>query len=571
MSEKTFNFLFPFGGSGLGAYGFQKAATRVLGIEGRIRVLGGIDNDPAACADFTYLTGAPALCADVRTLNPHTLLEFTRGERLDGVFASAPCTGASPLLPPEKAQTEHYQQMNELGLQWLELQFQTWRDDDAPSIILFENVPLLTQRSKVMIRSIEKLLRSHGYVLHQGKHCCGKLGGLAQLRTRWLLLARLAKRVRSLVYQPPPRRVRGVGEVLGPLPLPNDPAAGPMHTLPKITLLNWLRLAMIPPGGDWSDLPTKLELEAMHQRVRPRESTFVGAYGVLRWEEPSGVVTRALSPSMGSFSVADPRLCPSVSWHPNVYGVLAWDEPAHTVTGAAQCNTGAFSVADGRLRPKKAYPHTWGVLRWDRPSHTVTGALGAGVGPVNVADPRLARPEREYGSGPYGVLAWEGPAKTVTGNSAVTTGSFSVADGRMVGTPHLHTDPRVPGCQIVADPRVPGNPSLALRFYPRNIMSPVPFVPVFTTVDGSWHRPMTTLELAILMGLDATHKGAPLVLHGTSHTGWRQRIGNGVPVGTAEAIANQVLLTLMNSTLGVGALSMDPVWVAPVRPHHFDA
>jgi hypothetical protein len=50
------------------------------------------------------------------------------------------------------------------------------------------------------------------------------------------------------------RRIRGVGEVIGPLPLPGAPAGGPMHKLPNLSVMNWIRLALIPSGGDWRDL-----------------------------------------------------------------------------------------------------------------------------------------------------------------------------------------------------------------------------------------------------------------------------------------------------------------------------
>jgi hypothetical protein len=58
-----------------------------------------------------------------------------------------------------------------------------------------------------------------------------------------------------------------------------------------------------------------------------------------------------------------------------------------------------------------------------------------------------------------------------------------------------------------------------------------------------WHRPLTTLELAVLQGLpwvleEETPEGivsTPLVLAGSSGKRWRERIGNGIPVAGAEA------------------------------------
>jgi hypothetical protein len=58
-----------------------------------------------------------------------------------------------------------------------------------------------------------------------------------------------------LPYRPSKKRVRACGEVLGELPLPEQEEAGELHRLPKLSWLNWVRLALIPAGGDWRDLP----------------------------------------------------------------------------------------------------------------------------------------------------------------------------------------------------------------------------------------------------------------------------------------------------------------------------
>jgi hypothetical protein len=64
--------------------------------------------------------------------------------------------------------------------------------------------------------------------------------------------------------------------------------------------------------------------------------------------------------------------------------------------------------------------------------------------------------------------------------------------------------------------------------------------------DGTWHRPLTTLELAVLQGLPAFHgDGTPLVLAGQSHSAWRKRIGNAVPPPAAQAVATAMLTTLI--------------------------
>lgn len=87
-------------------------------------------------------------------------------------------------------------------------------------------------------------------------------------------------------------------------------------------------------------------------------------------------------------------------------------------------------------------------------------------------------------------------------------------------------------------------------------------------LDGTWHRPFTTLELAALQSLldpqdpaDAAAWG----LDGSSDSAWRERIGNAVPSDTAAAIAGQMYRTLLLAAVGEGfTLSSAPVWVRPV-------
>lgn len=642
MSERVYTVLFPFCGLGAGAMGFLRARAELFGREVRFASLGGIDIDPEGCVDFETLTGSRALCADIATMTVAQLHAFAGAAAPDVVFSSPPCKGFSGLLSEKRSQAEHYQKLNRLVLDWTRLMLAAWAEK-PPRLVLIENVPRIETRGKKLLAEVKKLLRAAGYVFHASAHDCGELGGLAQHRRRFLLVARHAASTPTLLYQPRRQKVRGCGEVLGLLPLPGDPSAGPMHRLPKISYLNWLRLALIPPGGDWRDLPRDVEPQAGNARkhdakyavIRWADSALtvigesrlgsggpsvadvrVGAayphtYGVLPWDGPSHTVTgMAHSPGTGPFSIADPRIDAGGFNYANQLVLLGWDAPAHTITGGLRVGAGAQSVADPRLGP--APGATWhkgkhGVLDWDAPSRTVIGgpsngadavadprfnnvfrlhaweeptsAVTSGSGPTSgnrsVADPRL----RNFGGGPYGVQAWGSPAGTVTGNSWVTTGAFSIADPRVTCAMRAgaygvlawsQPAPTIGGaCCIdnataaVADPRVPGNPPLRVRFHPRDVRKAPPYIPVLPTADRTWHRPLTTLELAALQGLPTTIGGQPLVLAGSSATAWRERIGNAVPVPAAEMIARQMLLTLAGADAESFALAGGdtPVWV----------
>lgn len=637
----VFTAIFPFGGIAGGALGFQRASASLerLGLEASFKVLGGIDFDAGACEAFRALTAAPCLCADVRDLTSAQLIEAFGATAPDVVFYSPPCKGASGLISDEKAQTETYAAMNELALVWTRLMLATWTR--PPKLLLLENVPRIATRAKKMLDEVCKLLRKAGYVLHKGKHDCGEVGGLAQHRERFLMVARLQSEVSTLLYQPPHKRVRGCGEVLGELPIPGAPSAGPLHVLPRISMLNWLRLALIPAGGDWRDLAGVLAQGQTRREgwgryhvctwgdaapavtgsgtngafavADPRvDGAFRGAYGVNAWSAPMGAITTAEGPSMGRFSVADPRVPDA---YPRTYGVMAWTSPFATVTSNTQTpGCGPFSVADARLTADR-YGMNYRVTSWCAPSWTVTGSTDVQTGLMVVADPRLgannpgrhtakyavtswASPARtitgtdgRIGSGApivadprltcspwvngraYGVLRWSEPSFTVTGSAQLDNGPWSVADGRAptppFGLPRIESIATGDGVSVELAfwclARVEPEPFF-VRWYPHPERfawkDPPPWPVVIVSDDGTWHRPITVLEAASLQGLPARVGDAPLTLPGRSAALWREWIGNMVPVGTAEAIARQMLLTLALASVGAFSLSSGGgVWV----------
>jgi hypothetical protein len=108
-------------------------------------------------------------------------------------------------------------------------------------------------------------------------------GRLAQHRRRYLLVARHRTTVPAILYQPPPRRVKPVGDVLSPLPPPDDPAAGPMHRLPRLQWRTWVRLALIPAGSDRRDLQA---IAPSSVAITPTRGSFDNSYGVTAGRSP---------------------------------------------------------------------------------------------------------------------------------------------------------------------------------------------------------------------------------------------------------------------------------------------
>lgn len=569
-THQTYTHFAICGGAGGISIGMNRARAAVGRFTASTRCLGSIDVDPAACRDFERLTGTPATCLDLfdledfrafhgpcksarkrchvcnntgeppagwREATPDDIRRAAGGEFPDIVVWSPPCKGFSGLLNSKKASSRKYQALNNLTVRVLVL-FLAAFQDDPPKLISMENVPRIQTRGRQLLDTIIGILEAAGYRVAETVHDCGELGGLAQHRKRFLLVARLASKVEPFVYEPPKRRVRGVGEVLGELPLPDDEAGGPMHRLPRLQWKTWLRLALIQPGKDWRSLNDLEVVDGKVQglRVVPGARWFPGVLGVTEWEEPCTTVTSRAMPTTGSFSVGDPR-APRDLGRYEPYGVKRWTDPSSTITSQAAPGAGHFSVADPRLdcdagdRQRRRHNNVYRIVRWDETATTVTGASGNSR--PNVADPRPGWGKKAGGawanSGHYGVRRWDEPSHAVVGNAKQDKGAWSVAD------------PRLPE---------PGEQCK----------------PLILSLWDTWNRPFTTYELAILQGFPAhLLDGSPLTLDGGSDSAHRMRIGNAVPVPTFEAIGGVFLDCLLRQDLGRSfSLSALPIWVQPV-------
>lgn len=576
-----------FCGLGAGARGFNRAQARVGNLHGVFRCIGGIDVDPVAIENFGRLTGTPGTVLDLfdreqylafhgrepgqdwAEASPADIRRAAGNERPHIVFLSAPCKGFSGLLSESKSKTGKYQALNRLTLRGVWLMLEAWADD-PPELVIFENVPRLATRGRHLLDQINGMLRAYGYATAETTHDCGELGGLAQSRKRFLLVARHLEKVPNMLYEPAKRPLRAVGDVLGKLPMPGTGNA--MHRLPALAWKTWVRLAFVEAGKDWRSL-NRLAIEDGHLRdylIVPAMHN--GTMGVHAWGDTAGTVTGNARPMTGAFSVADPRAVEGAAQYQQ-YGVRSWDEPTGAVIGVKSPGQGSYSVADPRL-PDNPNRHTqmFRVVRWDRHCATVTGSQQVGSGAGCVADPR---PGGELFS-KYPVTDWQEPAGTVIAGSTTGQGAFAVADPRSgmasdreayqtgghygvipwdqpsgaVSAAACHDN----GRWSVADPRMPAATDH--------------LVAMILAEDNTWHRPFTTLELAALQSLFDPEDPAEAIafgLAGDSDQTDREQIGNAVPSDAAQAMASEMGRTLLLAWSGeTFQLSCAPVWVRPV-------
>lgn len=567
----TINFCCGIGGQDLG---FELAQSEYKGIVGTFKTLVGFDNDPVVCKNFERVTGNKAVCIDLFTreqyimfhgkepgpewheITPEKIRKYCNGIRPDIVIMSPPCKGNSRLLPKKQALTPKYQALNQLPERIYDLVLSTWFDD-LPPILLMENVPGIQDegRGRKALKSIRSKLSLRGYVFYEGLYNCGEWGGLGQNRVRYLHISRLPKKIPSFVFQPPKLPLKTIGDILGPLPLPGDTErCGKMHRIPNLEWRTWERLALIPAGKDWRALE-----DFGHKQ-------WGGAWRIVPWDETANAVTAAtkgVGQSTGVSAVADPRI-EFVQGYGNKYRVVSYDETSPTVTGS-RIGSGAVIYADPKI-PKFA-ANANKVMKWDEPSGTVIGGAGISNGALTIADPRLNKRTGRY-PGTYKVIPWNETSPTVIAQSDIQTGALNVADPRIknwsgagnygvmewnkpaktvTASGDIHA-----GTSAVADPRIP-EPSTRGVF-------------IIIAADGTWHRPLTTFEGAMLQGFPwLMRDGTPFELVDCSDGKAREYIGNAVPIQTATAIGNALLQTMMPNMLGdwYWGFSDDVIWVQP--------
>lgn len=584
-----------FAGLGGGAKGFNAGSARVGNMVATYRCLGGVDVDAAAIRDFGRLAGVPGTVLDLfdreqyrdfhgqeppvawREAMPADIRAAAGHEHPHIVFLSSPCKGLSGLLSEAKSKTAKYQALNRLTVRGIWLTLEAFADD-LPELLVFENVPRIQTRGRHLLDQINALLRSYGYEVAETTHDCGRLGGLAQTRRRFLLVARHRQKVPPFLYEPPKRPLRAVGDILGRMPLPGDLVrAGPMHRLPSLQWRTWVRLAFVEAGSDWRSLSRLniLDGQLADFRIAPETAWRNGALGVTPWSEPTSTITANGRPAAGGFSVADPRRAEGVAAF-GQYGVNEWGSTLQTVIGKAAVGAGNFSVADPRHGGPTKFSNVYSVVEWDRHAGAVTSSRD-----VAIADPRA--PAAMFHNA-YKLTTWSDPAQTITGQHTPSNGAGCVADPRpglhrakgddWAGAGHYGVVPWSDrtgavssaagydnGRWSVADPREP-DPLLT------DDVGTLPaaqdrLVACIRSMDGTWHRPFTTLELAALQSLVDPEEH--LELEGMSDATWRERIGNAVPPAAATAIADTMGHTLLLAWSGQSfMLSAVPIWVRPL-------
>ncbi|MBO9598619.1 MAG: DNA cytosine methyltransferase [Cohnella sp.] len=337
-------------------------------------------------------------------------------------------------------------------------------------------MPRIQTRGAKLLEQIKQTLQKYGYAISmRGDHNLGEIGELGQNRMRFLIMARQESQVPVFMNYPQRKKLRTIGDVIGPLPIPGDTVnGGPMHRLPSLQWKTWIRLALIKSGGDWRDLqniPFE-EYRIVHEprggayavedwndpsrtvtgsagpgrsngatavsdpRFQFGEGTHTAIYRVCRHDETGPTVTGAHRPNNGAISVSDPRLSDRDGRHPGVYRVVRIEETSPCVTGT-RFGSGALAISDARLGDKAKFNHAYKVSEWDETGGTVASGGGPSNGGHVVADPRV---NTKLHPDSYGVQEWDKASKSIRAASRIMQAASSISDPRLSDNPKRYTD-----------------------------------------------------------------------------------------------------------------------------------
>lgn len=375
-------------------------------------------------------------------------------------------------------------------------------------------------------------------------------------------------------WENPARTITGADHITGGALSVADPRPGWDRRGGNLVVQEWDKPSLTVTGGGKGVQGGALSV------ADPRfEGEAFGQYGVREWDGPAATVTGQRAPGQGPISIADPRrpAGPSGANFNNVFRIVKWEDASPAITGGGGPTAGGICVGDPRGEyGKDTHKNVYRLVRWDEASQTIGSGHGPSSGGMSVADPRFENAQGSF-SGKYAVQDWNGPSTTIIGSDRVGSGALCVADPRPTaqkqpGDHYLTNgnygvvgwDEATGGVSASACCDFDGiDPGSA---YGDDFRLPEPNEKcnvVIIARDGTFHRPFTTAELAILQSLMDPED--IFDLDGASDSAKRERIGNAVPPDTAQAIASTMGKTLLMAWSGTTfALSSLPIWVHPV-------
>ncbi|MCR9196565.1 MAG: DNA cytosine methyltransferase, partial [Hyphomonas sp.] len=284
-----------------------------------LRIAYALDIDPHATK--TYRAAHPETyvdCRDVAEIDASTIIEKGAIDQVDYLFAGPTCQALSTM-----GAFNHKDDRNHLFFHFARLLKGLATNGRRPRTVVMENVPgIVYGRNKGIARDVLWLLKDQGYEVWADVVNLATLG-LPQLRHRFFLFARDAGQGIVTLPRPSyedvpdgPTRYRSVRSAIGDLidePLRPDGASFVLsapspskyvdklrasdsavanHWASRTSPVNVERIATVPQGGSWKDMPEELLPERLR---RVRMTDYGTLYGRLHEENPAYTISASFA------------------------------------------------------------------------------------------------------------------------------------------------------------------------------------------------------------------------------------------------------------------------------------
>jgi DNA-cytosine methyltransferase len=275
----TFTALDLFSGAGGLSLGLKLAGFKVIGA---------VDNDPAAVETYRRNLGNHIIQDDIRSLSPAAVADRFGVEpgRLTLLAGGPPCQGFSVKRRGSDADAR-----NELLLE-----FRRFVEFLRPRFFMIENVTgLMSKRGKAHLDELISSVRDIGYTTHLSQIDIVQYG-IPQYRVRAFLVGELGQESPKFRFPLPTwreKKFRTVRDAIGDLPSPPEDGS-PHPTVPnhfresRMSKRNLERIRAIPEGGGREFLPESLALPCHQKTPTVRH---MDTYGRLSFDQPAVTIT----------------------------------------------------------------------------------------------------------------------------------------------------------------------------------------------------------------------------------------------------------------------------------------
>jgi DNA (cytosine-5)-methyltransferase 1 len=242
------------------------------------RVKAGYDLDVSCKFAYEENNDAPFIEKAVERTTPAEISAHFDRERVSILVGCAPCQPFS-LYTLKQPKNEKWELLNEFKRLILGV---------SPDIVSMENVPDLGKH-EIFDEFVTALQARDYHVFYEVVHCVDY--GVAQNRSRLVLLASKFGPISMVKKTHPPSRWRTVRDVIGRLPkikAGQRSARDRIHQARALSPMNLKRIQHTKQGGSWHDWPEELVL-ACHKKSSGE--TYRSIYGRMRWDEAAPTLT----------------------------------------------------------------------------------------------------------------------------------------------------------------------------------------------------------------------------------------------------------------------------------------